>query len=298
MASYANTSSLSVLYDPTITAIYFNWLKGWEEVYSDFMKVNQTFKAYEKESTFPGLPPASTKTEGGPVTQVDIKTGYTTTYTLYTYGISWGITQEMHEDDQTGIIGAMPKAAAWSMAYKVETVAATIFNNAWTTGTGGDSVYLASASHPLAYTGGTYGNRPNAGESLSLTALWNGRYNLLKTVNDNNMKTPMTPMYLVTGPDLEQTAIELLGSAGQPENGNNTVNAIRKLGIKHKINPFLTSTTQWYLQCDEHQIKMFWRRYPDWQPDTDVRLRTALYTTTMRLSTGWTDWRGYYQGNS
>src|SRR3990167_7638208 len=93
---------------------------------------------YETDSYVVGFGSVPEKVEGVSVVFDDPQQGYDKRYTHTTYGMGFRITREMVEDDLYGKMRKMPSALARSMAITMEQDVANLYNNAFTSGTGGD----------------------------------------------------------------------------------------------------------------------------------------------------------------
>jgi hypothetical protein len=94
--------------------------------------------------------------------------------------------------------------------------------------------------------------------------------------------------------DLEKTATEIIGSEKRQGTADNDMNFNRN---KYKIVDwiYLTSTTAWFLlDSSVKELNWFWRRRPVFKADEIFDTEFAVYKSTMRLSRGWSDWRGVW----
>lgn len=186
-----------------------------------------------------------------------------------------------------------------SAALKMEVDAANVFNNATSSSfLGGDGVALASASHPQAPD--ISGTQSNAG-SLTLTPanLETTRTNMINYTDDKGGLLVVVPDTLIVPQALAYTALQIVGSQGQPDTANRADNP-RQDAYNVVVWPFLTTSTRWIL-ADSVLMKqnLIWQeRIPLdihlQQEDTSV---FARWIARMRYQVGWVDWRWCYINN-
>jgi hypothetical protein len=100
-----------------------------------------------------------------------------------------------------------------------------------------------------------------------------------------------TPMTLLVPPELEFKALELLETVGQPENANNTINAVKRArpSIRLVVWPYLTSATAWFLIGDNAKMSTglihFERVGVTFGKEGDFDTGDAKFKTRFRIST-------------
>jgi len=144
----ANRANFGDLLEPGFRQIFFDQFAALPTVYDKIFKVGSSTKQDEKDSSVSGFGQLVQTSEGAPITYEDPIQGYDKTYTHLKYAKGFKITREMYEDDQYGVMSKMPKALAKATTRTVETKSADIFDNAFTSGTGGDGKYLCATDHP------------------------------------------------------------------------------------------------------------------------------------------------------
>ena len=186
----------------------------------------------------------------------------------------------------------MPKALAAATNRTVEGLGAGIFNNAFTSGTGGDAAYLCADSHPRKDGGTAQDNKNTYGISESYL---NAAYVAMsKTLDDKGQRILIRPDTLLIPPDLESTARILMESQGRTATNYNEINPYQG---KFKIVTwnYITLTQAWFLlDSGVHQLNWFWRVRPEFAQDESFDTDAALYKVRMRCSVGFSDWRGVY----
>jgi hypothetical protein len=102
---------------------------------------------------------------------------------------------------------------------------------------------------------------------------------------------------LIIPKELMFEAKRILGTEGQVYTADNTLNALKTMGIIPEIvvNDYLTDADAWFIRTDvKDSIKYFERRADQFGTDEDFDTENAKYKATQRFSVGWTDARGIY----
>ena len=224
--------------------------------------------------------------------------GYKTTYTHVEFSRGFTVERKLVDDDQYNIISKMPANLAIGAYRKREIDAASVFNNAFSSSyTGADSVSLCNDSHPLSPVNSTVVD--NAGSTaLSYSAVLATRQLMRAYVDDRNQLIPINPNMLIVPPELEDTAIDIVKTVGEPSTADNSVNAVREHGIDYVVWDYLTDSNNWFM-VDSGLMKQFlnwFDRVPlefAMNPTSEYDLE-AKYRGYMRYSYGWSDWRWVY----
>jgi len=256
--------------------------------YKKLFQVSKSKKQYETTTSVEGLDNAPEKKEGAPVTYQDLTQGYNKNHTHVTYGKGYRISKEAYDDDLYKVIG--PKASAYlgyAINMRYELVGADIFNNSFTsTYTGPDAKELCSEVHPWS-SGGTYSNEEATPATLSASALKAVITNIRKMTDASGDHLALTPKLLIVPPDLQFTAQVILKSAQEPGNANNDYNPLKDVGLKLIVNPWLTSTTRWWVACDNNDLLYFERQKPEFTNGDDFDTDDAKFKVTSRITGGW-----------
>jgi hypothetical protein len=292
------------LLDPTFRTIYNGTEKKFPSMLGQIFNVQNSDKAYEKDTSVSGLGELVRKPEGDAIVYEDPSAGYPVTYTHYSFALGAMVTKEMYDDDQTNIIRKRPRDLANAKMKTRERLAADIFNYGFTAGggglatfTGGDAKALFATDHPLR-TGATASNYTTA--DLDEDALEAGMVAMGATLDNKGQPQMVTADTLLVPPALEKEARILLESQGRVGTANNDINP-----YKGKLNlivwPALGaawggSDTAWFLiDSTQAELNFFNRENgevdgPEWDFDT----KTAKWSVFARWSAGFSDWRGVY----
>lgn len=293
-------------------ALYPGVNKWYGDAYAEFSpQWNMLFdtstsrRAFEEDvgmSMF-GLP--SVKSEGAPIVYDSARQGFTSRYNHVVYALGFVITREMYDDDLYDVVGKQKaRSLAFSMRQNKEIIAANVYNRAFNTAyVGGDAATLiaaagtgGSASHPN-ISGGTWTNGVAAAVDLSEAALEQANIDIRGFTNDRGLKIQAKPKTLVIPKELMFEATRILKTEGQVYSADNTLNALKTMGIIPEIvvNDYLTDTDAWFIRTDvQDGLKYFERNADEFGMDDDFDTENAKYKARSRFSFGWTDARGAY----
>lgn len=225
----------------------------------------------------------------------DFDRGFSKTFHHYEYTRRFKLMQAYIEDGTMGIVEQSLRGLGISAAQKRQWDAASVFNNAWSTGAyaGPDGAALCSASHP--YSAGNSGTYDNTGtEAFSYTALTSARTNL-RALTDGVGNPLMRNGTLVLHPiQLDKVVREVIGASGKPGGADNDANAVS--GYSNLSWDYLTDDESWFL-VDPIWAKqsLFWfDRVPLYNKIVEVATTHVVYEFRMRYSYGFVDPRFLY----
>jgi len=257
--------------------------------YDRITKGKTSKKAYEESAYFAGLGLMPEKPEGEQISYDQFIQGPTKRWVHKTYGLGIRISEELIDDslypDVPSEMGEMSKELGNSAAETQEILVHDLFNNGTVTTnhTAGDGLAVFSTAHK-SLNGSTWSNRSAANSSLSATSLKQDFLDFENTLSDRGIQQVQRPKTLLVPPALEFTARELVESQYDPESGNNNINTLQTRGLEIIVDPFLTSTTAWFLIGDENPLIVFMRRAPKFAQDGDFETGDAKFKGTFRLS--------------
>ena len=225
---------------------------------------------------------------------------YETTFTHKEYAKGVAIERKLVDDNRTGQILRKAQSLGHSFGTTRAYHASSILNNAFATVTGGDAVYLCSASHPTNSVDST------AISNLGTTALsYDAMVATLLAGADLNDDAgqPMPSIYdvLYVPTALQASAFEYVEAIGKPGGANNDANFIASQGLRVVVDPYLTDANNWFM-IDSAKANMhalwFNRVNPELStdPSSDFNL-VAKFRGYMRYSFGWDDFRWIYGHN-
>lgn len=282
---------------PGVNAWYGKAYDEHKVQYTDLFNTFSSRKAWEEDVSVSGFGLAQVKSEGNGVAYDNEQQGFMSRYTHVTYALGFIITREMVEDDLYDVVGERKaRGLAFSMRQTKETIAAQVYNRAFTsTYTGGDGVELLATNHPNV-AGGTYANELATAADLSEAALEQAVTDLQKFTNDRGLKIVVKPQTLIIPVDLWHVADKIMETEYEVDSTNNTVNVVRsKFPGGVKVNHYLTDTDAWFIRTSAPDgMKHFVRRADDFDMDDDFDTDNAKYKASARYSFGWSDPRGLF----
>lgn len=195
---------------------------------------------------------------------------------------------------EDGVALKMGKIFAESMKQSMlrsrEIIAAGVYINAFTSTVkmdGGDGVQLASASHPT--SGVNFSNVPSTAGSLSEATLEQMVIDVMNYTDNRGQLIAVRPDKLIIPIALQFTAQRVLNSVLRAGTADNDINAIRDMGMLPGgvlVNPYLTSTTNWFVKTDQEGLNFFNRKDITMSDDNEFDTNNGKFKALMHLSVG------------
>jgi hypothetical protein len=254
-------------------------------------RVETSTQAYEKTLGMTGFGLAVTKAEGSGITYDDAYQGLTQTINHVTKGLGFIVTREMAEDDQYRRINRLPESLRFSINQTIETDAASVLNNAFSsTYAGADGLELCSTVHTQ-IDGGTYKNELTTSADISMTSLEQAFIDIGDITNDRSLLVNIRAKKLVIPTEQEWTVRQLLESDKDPESNYNAINPAKGIFPEgYIVWPYLTDSDAWFILTDApYGLVYYWRRRVDFTKDNDFDTENAKFKSTYRSSYGWDD---------
>jgi hypothetical protein len=278
---------------PGLHKVWGDEYKQYPPQWSEIFQRQTSKRSFEEEQKISMFGLAAVKNEGAGITYDTAQEAFTARYTHTTYALGFAITEEAIEDNlYIPVAGRYTKALARSMAHTQEIVAASIPNNGFTSGLGGDGVVLFSTAHPLV-NGGTNSNRPTTGVDLNETALDAARIQIAKWTDERGLLIQAQPTKMIIPVEYAWTAERLLKTVLRPGTSNNDINSIVSTSFLpggYVVNNRLTDPNAWFLKTDVPDgLKMFERVPVKFSDDGDWETGNMRYKSRMRFSVGWSD---------
>ncbi len=289
--SIETRSRFSSAYVPGLFALMTEEYKRYPEVWRELVKVERSDKAKEECSYLSGIGLVPKKGEGDPVVFDARLQGPTKTWIHDTYALGMRITEEAIEDDLYNVMKDGSRELGVSARETRHIAVAEIFNTGFVTTyhTAGDALAVFTASHTR-LGGGTWSNLATAA-SLNYATLQSAILAFESQLDSRAKKIMQTPVTLLVPPALEFKALELLETVGQPENANNTINAVKRArpSLRLVVWPYLTSSTAWFLIGDNAKMATglvhFERVGVTFGKEGDFDTGDAKFKTRFRIST-------------
>lgn len=274
-------------------------------IYPEYMEVKGMSDNYEIDQEVAGTTLLQEKAEGAPAAVASIQEAYETRYISRTSALHLHVAEEAIEDAKYDKYINAAKRLTKS-AYKTQDYDATnILIRSTTAGyTGGDGQVLGSSAHILAY-GGTWSNIADVYQTPSRSALIAAVTKVGKYPSPNGL-TEGYEIEKIVHPLAQWGVWEgILGSEKVPESNANELNVVGPKGsqnrIKHVSVKYLdaATTTLWgAITSAENGLQWRNRRKPTSRTWVDNDAEVMKYGISYRSSRGWSDPRGWYQGNT
>lgn len=297
MSGVITSSSFAKLLWPGLNSIYGKEYSDYPVEWEKLFEKNTSDRAYEEDVGLSSFGLASVKTEGSPITYDTERQGFTSRYNHVVYALGFIVTREIYEDDQYGKVGAQKaKALARSMRQTKEIIGANIYNNAFTSGTGGDGSTLIASNHANV-AGGTWSNKIATAADLSEAALEQAVIDIAGLRDDRGLLIAARPEGLVIPYQLQFEVARILGSDGRVGTDLNDPNVLKQKGIFSNVitNHYLTDPDAWFIKTNiKDGLKYFERRGDAFEMDNDFDTENAKFKATARYSFGWSDPRAIY----
>jgi phage major head subunit gpT-like protein len=291
------------LLEPGLRKIFMETYKEVPEQYSQVFNVQDSKKAIETDLRMGGFGMWEKKDSAGMVKYQDVPDTQALQYIHEEYASGFTVERKLVDDEQYGQIGKMAKALGRGARATIETKAATIFNNAFTTN-GFDGVPLISASHKR-LDGGTMSNQlaatDGAGAANGALSDRNLKAALIQTrrqVDDKGILIQVQPKILVVPPSLQFIAKTITNAQNVSVNGTgsgitNDPNTLPNLKVV--VMDYFTSNTAWFLiDPTVAELNFFWRKRLEFKQDEDFSTMASKYRGYMRFSVGYSDYRGIF----
>lgn len=303
-AGVINTGSHPKLLWPGIRDIWGQMYDQHATEYVDLYEVMDSDKSYEQDVQVTPFGIAPIKPEGQAGQYDSEFQGPVSTYQHIAYFLGYIVTyEELRDNLYKQVSTDRAKANAFSINVTVETVAAFLYNNAFSTTyfTTGDGAALCSASH-VNTTGGTYSNILNPAADLSESALEDACVQIMGYQNDRGLQISIMPESLHIARQEWFNANRILKSVLQSDTANNNINVLKATnafpkGIK--MNHYFTNAHPWFIRTNAPKgMKFYWRDRPQFDQDNDFDTKNAKAGTYMRFSVGCTEPRSIFGSNA
>jgi len=234
--------------------------------------------------------------QNGTKGKLDMDQLYTQTYTHVEYPVQLSIEKRLILNDQYSQINTLIQRAGVSGAIKQEIDAASLLNNAFSASyTWSDAVALCSTAHPKSKhkSAGTQSNKGTS--ALTKAAVAATRIAMSKFTDDKGNILGVSPNELWVPPELEDTALEIVGSVLDPSSANNAINT--QAG-RFSVIPWarLSDTNNWFMADSvwRQQVVNWYDREQLEVMLVDESTTHITYELKLHYSYGVDDWRWIY----
>src|SRR3990172_31016 len=225
--------------------------------------------------------------------------GFLTTLTHKEYASGFQVAVTLFEDEKFQVIDRLPAALGTSMGRTRQKHGSEIFNQAFSVDTTWmsreEGVALCSNTHTTTSGASTTSGFDNlVTAALSAVSLQAAKIQGMYLRDDRGNKIDHQFDTLITPIDLEETAYELIKSAGKVDTANNNVN-IHQGRYTHKMWIHITDVNNWFLadaQAMKDSFHFIDRVKASLQQVEDFDTFNSKHRGRQRYSLGWSDWRG------
>lgn len=228
--------------------------------------------------------------------RLDLDQLYTQGYVHIEYPVEIVIQKRLVLNDQYGRIRTIVQRAGLSAEQKMETDAASLLNNAFSSSyLMSDGRALCATNHPKSphAASGTYSNKGT--DALSASTVSATRVAMARFKDDRGNEIGLMPNELWVPPELEDAALKIAGSQLDPDNANNALNP--NAG-RWTVIPWLrlSDSNNWFV------VDGTWRQMAaNWYNREAIQAMLVHETTTevvyevkLHYSFGADDWRWIY----
>jgi|TARA_R100001463_G_scaffold109549_2_gene164196 hypothetical protein len=285
--------------EPGLNALFGLEYDRYEREHTEIFDEESSDRAFEEEVMLAGFGTAPVKSEGSAISFDDAQETYTARYTHETIALAFSITEEAIEDNlYDRLASRYTRALARSMSQTKQIKAASILNNAFSTGANviGDGVALCSASHPS--LSGNQSNVLSTASDLNETSLEQMLIDVAGATDERGLKVAIRGMKLIIPKELQFTAERLLNSTLRSGTSDNDLNANKSMGMLPEgavVNHFLTDTDGFFIKTDApNGFKLFQRTPIRTAMEGDFDTGNMRFKARERYSFGVSDWRSVF----
>ncbi len=289
---------------PGIRMWFGDAYKAYDTKYDKILDVKiPEARNYEEDVMMGALGLPVLKTQGAAVEFDQGNQMFSTRMTHLQYGLGFIITEEMSED---GIALKTGKLFAENLKLNMlrgrEIFAHNIYINLFSSTLqdgmeGGDGVAPAASNHPT--LAANFSNVPSSAAALSEASIEQAVIDIQQFTDNRGIIIAVRPAKLIVPLNLQFTAERILKSPLQSASANNSINAVRNMGMIPEIvvSPYLTSTTNWFVKTDQPGLVFYNRKDITLSDDNDFDTENMKTKGLMRMSAGVSDPRAIYGVN-
>ena len=276
---------------------------SFEEEYSSIIRVGNMDRAEIEMTTMSGLPRMVILGEGEAYLFVDAELAPKITKTDTEYGLGFGVTKNMMEDD---LYGKANQSSRWlgrsvrlTQEYEVALFLDDAFSGTYFTGYNGES--LCSLTHTLLSSSSTWANQITGNPQLGVLGL-QAAFELGEMTKDHRGDPmPVRIDHLFVNIAGEWMARQLTQNENQPFTADRNINALmRKKQLGFTVSHYKDqSGKDWFARDsrihDAHCLFKVRPQFDDWYEN---KVRTAWYAARQRFLVYFYDPRGWIGSNA
>jgi len=261
----------------------------WPEIVNN----ENTDLEYEDIGTEASFGLLATKAQGGAITYDLPVAGSRKRFTNVTYALGFMITLEDQYFNLYRKMASYAKALGQSARETKEINVWNSINVGDTSTTIANGEYLFSATHALLRDSNTITNRQNA--ALGHSSLQQALSDLAVTKDHRGFFAHLVPQTLWVHPSNYLPACELLKSLGRSDTADRADNVLLGM-LTPRPSPYITTTTDWFIQCEEHMFSLFQHIPFIVDYGWDFKTKDYLVSVLEGYSYNPVDFYGWYQG--
>ena len=282
--------------EPGLNALFGMEYARYENQHAEIYTTESSDRAFEEEVMLSGFGAAPTKSEGSAINFDEANEAYTARYNHETIALAFSITEEAIEDNlYDRLASRYTKALARSMATTKQIKAASILNNAFSTGANaiGDGAALCSSAHPS--LSGNQRNLLSTAADLNETSLEQMLIDIAGFTDERGLKIAVRGTKLIIPKELQFIAERVMNSNLRSGTADNDNNAMKNMGMLPEgavVNHFLTDTDAFFIKTDaSNGFKYFNRAAIKTAMEGDFDTGNMRFKARERYSFGVSDWR-------
>ena len=284
------------LLDKRVTKLLYDELKQLDDKLPTFFSMETSKDSFERWSEVGAI---GDFTEfSGTVAYQSQAQGYETTATHKEWVNGFQVTRDLFDDDRHGVWERRPVALANAYQRTRQKHGARIFNNAFSVDTffynNSEGVALCADAHTTTSGASTASGFDNlVTTALTATAVSAARTLMRKFRGDQAEIFSCMPSMLLVPVDLQDKALEITKSMGDPSSANNAVNPQQG---RYKLVDweYVTDVNNWFM-IDERYMKMwliwFQRIALEFGQAEELDTLVAKWRAYVRYSNAWFNWR-------
>lgn len=297
--------------DPSLAEVMYRGAAE-DEIYKDCVDVvawtKEKFKYPDRIVThsIAGLGPMYRRHETGTI-QMDTPAPGATKETAYTkFGLGVEFSEDLQDDGMYGIVEDVVEdlGRTYSLTRNIQT--GQLYDDAFTGAyyTGPDGQPILSSNHTSYGGGAAMKNAPSVAVAFSYQGVQDVMTLMRRQTDDRGNPRPALrggqSIQVIIPPEMEFKADTLFneGAALDPTTNNNTVNVLKSNRWRVTVNPYMTSTTAFFLVNPDDKGIWLVDRKP-LERDFYMREETkgVVYDARARWGFHVKDWRGHYGSN-
>jgi hypothetical protein len=284
--------------EPGLNALFGLEYDRYDNEHAEIFDEESSDRAFEEEVMLSGFGTAPTKGEGSAITFDDAQETYTARYNHETIALAFSLTEEAIEDNlYDRLASRYTRALARSMSQTKQIKAASILNNAFSTGSPiGDGAALCSAAHPSLT--GNQRNTLSTAADLNETSLEQMLIDIAGLTDERGLRIAVRGMKLIIPKELQFIAERVINSNLRPSTSDNDLNAMKSMGMIPDgavVNHFLTNPDAFFIKTDApNGFKMFQRTPIRTAMEGDFDTGNMRFKARERYSFGVSDWRAVF----